>query len=91
MSHREESPSAASALRQRADGLAEKARGLEPDAPQRDRWLSAVADYAEDWLRSLPNLPGYVFDGPESAEALAARPIGAAPAAIEDVLETLAA
>lgn len=50
--------------------LEQKARQLEPDAQERQKYWTAVQDYAEDFLGQIEEIPAYVESEKKGRELL---------------------
>ncbi len=66
-------------------GFAEQAGVIEPAAPRRRELLSAVNDYTEQFLETLPDRPAYI-NNEEMGAGIYESPISEEGMAIEDVL-----
>ncbi len=77
-------------MRDRILALEEAAAPLELDGGERAELLRAAAAHGEEWLASLPELPGYVPDDESGKGALANLPIGEQPAPLGAALGVLA-
>ncbi len=77
-------------MRQDLERLAKASAGLDPTATQRARWVEAVTTHAEEWIRSLPDLPAHIEDDETAMEVLVDQTFAGGPSDIEDLLAALA-
>lgn len=75
-------------MKDRIEHLRQLSAGLEPDAAQRAIWHAQVNAYAESFLDSLPNLPGY-FPTEDEGRGLLDSPISEDPLDLAPALALL--